>query len=71
MRTLYLRIATSTSDVRPYWTVRCQPRRPRSLIIRMWRSRRLGAVLALSLTTAVARGGMITSASGRRSATAQ
>lgn len=53
MRTLYLRIATSTSDLRPYWTARCQPSRPRSLIIRTWRSRRVGAPLyPLALPTA-------------------
>ena len=69
--TLNRSIATSTNDLLPYWTARCQPSRPRSLIVWMWRSRRVGALWAVSLTTAVARGGMITSASGARSATAR
>src|SRR3712207_7334963 len=41
----------------------CQPRRPRSAMIAMCRSRRVGAVSAVSLGTALARGGTITSRS--------
>jgi hypothetical protein len=39
-------------------------RRPRSAIIRRWRSRCVGAVSAEELATAPARGGMMTAASG-------
>lgn len=46
-------------------------RRPRSAILRMWQSRWLGAPVAVSLGTAVERGGMITSASGAWAATAR
>ena len=69
MRTLYLSIATTTNDLLRYWTARCQPSRPRSAITWIWRSRWLGAVSAVSLTTAVARGGMMTSAFGACAAT--
>lgn len=31
IKTLYLSIATSTKERRPYWTARCQPSRPRLL----------------------------------------
>src|SRR5205823_5675964 len=42
----------------------CQPIRPFSAILRRWRSRCVGLVSAVSLSTAVARGGTITAASG-------
>ncbi len=61
---LYLSIAISPKDRLAYWTARCQPSRPRSAIIWMCRSRCVGALAAVSLGTAVARGGMITAASG-------
>src|SRR3954453_15068100 len=47
----------------------CQALRPWSAICWRWRSRGVGALSAVSLGTAVARGGTITSASGWRSAT--
>jgi len=42
----------------------CQAMRPRSAIIRRWRSRCVGAVSAEALATAPAREGMMTAASG-------
>ena len=46
------------------WTAFCQPMRPCSLTLWRCRSRWVGAISAVSLSTAVDRGGTITSASG-------
>src|SRR3954464_11718967 len=56
----------STRARHPYPDTRCQPMRPRSAMHRRCRSRCVGAVPAVSLGTAFARGGTITSASGCR-----
>jgi hypothetical protein len=47
----------------------CRPMRPRSAMASMCRSRRVGMVSAVALTTAPERGGTMTAASGRRAAT--
>ncbi len=47
----------------------CQPMRPRSAMASMCRSRRVGAVSAVSLVTALERGGTMTAAPGWRAAT--
>ncbi len=73
MMALYRNTAVSPSERRPQPTAVCQPRRPLSRIMRMCRSRWLGAVPALGPGTAVARGGTATAAggSGWRAATAR
>ena len=60
----------STRARQPYPGARCQPIRPRSAMHRRCPSRRVGAVSAVSLGTAFARGGTMTAASGWRAATA-
>src|SRR4051812_22387598 len=51
-----------------YPDARCQPMRPRSAMHRRCRSRCVGAVPAVSLGTALARGGTTTAAAGWRAA---
>src|SRR3954451_23449978 len=62
-------ISASTRARQLYPDARCQPMRPRSAIHRRCRSRCVGAVPAVSLGTAFARGGTITAAAGWRAAT--
>jgi hypothetical protein len=57
-------ISASTRARQPYPDALCQPMRPRSAMHRRWRSRCVGAVSAVSLGTAFARGGTTTAASG-------
>src|SRR3954464_4330286 len=61
-------ISPSTRARQPYPDARCQPMRPRSAIHRRCRSRCVGAVPAVSLGTALARGGTTTAAAGWRAA---
>ncbi len=62
-------MSDSTRARRLYPDAACQPMRPRSAMSSMCRSRRVGAVSAASLATALERGGTITSAPGCRAAT--
>src|SRR3954447_6710643 len=62
-------ISASTRARQLYPDARCQPMRPRSAIHRRCRSRCVGAVPAVSLGTAFARGGTTTAAAGWRAAT--
>ena len=61
--------SASTRARQLYPEALCQPMRPRSAMSRRCRSPRIGAVPAVSLGTALERGGTMTSASGCRAAT--
>src|SRR3954451_10325366 len=69
MTRFHLEMSASTRARLLYPDTLCQPIRPRSARHRRWASRCVGAVSAVSLGTAFARGGTTTAAAGWRVAT--
>src|SRR3954464_10278211 len=69
MTRFHLEMSASTRARQLYPDTLCQPIRPRSAMHRRWASRCVGAVSAVSLGTAFARGGTTTPAAGWRVAT--
>src|SRR5215203_2437359 len=69
MTRFHLEMSASTRARQLYPDALCQPMRPHSAMHRRWASRCVGAVSAVSLGTAFARGGTITAAAGWRAAT--
>src|SRR5215208_6236411 len=69
MTRFHLEMSASTRARQLYPDTLCQPIRPRSAMHRRWESRCVGAVSAVSLGTAFARGGTTTAAAGWRVAT--
>src|SRR3954464_570905 len=65
----HFEMSASTRARQLYSDTLCQPIRPRSAMHRRWASRCVGAVSAVSLGTAFARGGTTTAAAGWRVAT--